>query len=117
MLSGRWHDSHFCWKIGATSLVNVTAFAGSAADAAPENVRTAPIAHAPNPRVLRVPPIISAPFQTNHLRLCTGGAPGAIPLRYLFATGWVILWRERSGCTDPLPSTFETVQDPPPNWT
>src|SRR4029079_6924028 len=31
MLSGRWHDSHFCWKIGATSLVNVGVFGASAA--------------------------------------------------------------------------------------
>src|SRR5262245_6162855 len=23
MLFGRWHASHFCWKIGAMSLVNV----------------------------------------------------------------------------------------------
>jgi hypothetical protein len=25
MESGRWHDSHFFWKIGATSFVNVGA--------------------------------------------------------------------------------------------
>src|SRR3954469_1847273 len=31
MLLGRWHDSHFCWKIGATSLVNVTVFESAAA--------------------------------------------------------------------------------------
>src|SRR5438132_11649004 len=31
MLSGWWHDSHFCWKIGATSLVNVGVFGASAA--------------------------------------------------------------------------------------
>src|SRR3954465_15446809 len=31
MLSGRWHDSHFCWKIGATSPVNVGIFGASAA--------------------------------------------------------------------------------------
>src|SRR5262249_60270638 len=27
MLSGRWHASHFCWKIGAMSLGNVGVFA------------------------------------------------------------------------------------------
>src|SRR6476469_7341867 len=43
MLSGRWHDSHCCWKIGATSLVNVGVFgvsaavAGSAATTRPLN--------------------------------------------------------------------------------
>src|SRR5262245_22796467 len=33
MLSGRWHASHFCWKIGATSFVNVGVFGASAAAA------------------------------------------------------------------------------------
>jgi hypothetical protein len=32
--SGRWHASHFAWKIGATSLVNVGTVVGSAAIAA-----------------------------------------------------------------------------------
>jgi hypothetical protein len=37
MLSGRWHDSHFAWKIGAISFVNVGAgFGVSAAWATPE---------------------------------------------------------------------------------
>src|ERR1700752_4711568 len=31
---GRWHASHFSWKIGATSLVNVGVFVVSAAAAA-----------------------------------------------------------------------------------
>jgi hypothetical protein len=30
--SGRWHDSHFAWKIGATSFVNVGAFAAVCAN-------------------------------------------------------------------------------------
>jgi hypothetical protein len=34
MLSGRWHDSHFAWKIGAISFVNVgVGFGASAARA------------------------------------------------------------------------------------
>src|SRR5262249_44461648 len=33
MLSGRWQASHFCWKIGATSFVNVGVFGASAAAA------------------------------------------------------------------------------------
>src|SRR6478735_2345804 len=41
MLSGRWHDSHFCWKIGATSLVKVTVLAVSAAAAGSEDTRRA----------------------------------------------------------------------------
>src|SRR5712671_6935715 len=41
ILSGRWHDSHFCWKIGATSLVKVTVFAVSAATAGSEDTRRA----------------------------------------------------------------------------
>jgi len=44
MLFGRWHDSHFCWKIGATSLVNVTDLPASAAAAG--------IAAAPNTSAL-----------------------------------------------------------------
>src|SRR3954462_121472 len=41
ILSGRWHDSHFCWKIGATSFVNVTVLALSAAAAGSEDTRRA----------------------------------------------------------------------------
>src|SRR6185436_2074221 len=41
MLFGRWHDSHFSWKIGATSLVNVTAFGESAAVAGIDDTRKA----------------------------------------------------------------------------
>src|SRR5437870_2143912 len=40
MLSGRWHDSHFAWKIGATSFVNVGA-AFSAATAEPDRHNSA----------------------------------------------------------------------------
>src|SRR5262249_39741924 len=55
MPSARWQDSHLFWKIGATSLVNVTAFAGSAASAAPANNTialepTAVLAQLPNVR-------------------------------------------------------------------
>src|SRR4051812_27890621 len=39
MLSGRWHDSHFCWKIGATSFVNVTVFESAAAAGSDETRR------------------------------------------------------------------------------
>src|SRR5205823_5446591 len=43
MLSGRWHDSHFAWKIGAMSLVNVgAAFGASAARAAPARLSATP---------------------------------------------------------------------------
>src|SRR3954465_2693080 len=41
MLSGRWHDSHFCWKIGAMSLVNVGVLALSAATAGSADTRRA----------------------------------------------------------------------------
>src|ERR1043165_4734686 len=41
MLSGRWHDSHFCWKIGAMSLVNVGVLALSAATAGIDDTRRA----------------------------------------------------------------------------
>src|SRR5471030_1283605 len=41
MLSGRWHPSHFCWKMGATSFVNVTVFAVSAAAAGIDETRRA----------------------------------------------------------------------------
>src|SRR4029450_13983105 len=41
MLLGRWHDSHFCWKIGATSLVNVTVLGESAAAAGIDETRRA----------------------------------------------------------------------------
>src|SRR5580704_635073 len=40
MLFGRWHDSHFCWKMGATSFVKVTVLA-SAAVAGSEDMRRA----------------------------------------------------------------------------
>jgi len=40
--SGRWHASHFSWKIGATSLENVGAFAGAVG--APATVALANIA-------------------------------------------------------------------------
>src|SRR5215831_14009274 len=41
MLSGRWHASHFCWKIGAISLVNVGVLAASAAPAGIADTSTA----------------------------------------------------------------------------
>src|SRR5205807_9069926 len=36
--SGRWHASHFAWKIGAISLVNVTGCAAGCAGAAAGNI-------------------------------------------------------------------------------
>src|SRR4051794_35733346 len=39
MLLGRWHDSHFCWKMGATSLVKVTVFASAAAAGIDDTMR------------------------------------------------------------------------------
>src|SRR6266852_1457913 len=47
--SGRWHASHFSWKIGAMSLVNVGVFAPSAAAATATagEISAAPSAHAP----------------------------------------------------------------------
>jgi hypothetical protein len=47
MLSGRWHDSHFAWKIGATSFVNVTCFGESAAIAVAGTTSAASASHAP----------------------------------------------------------------------
>src|SRR5919109_4824928 len=48
--SARWHASHFSWKIGATSFVNVGADFAAAAWALAVNgrARTAPIANAIN---------------------------------------------------------------------
>src|SRR6266852_9162932 len=45
--SGRWHDSHFSWKIGAMSFVNVGVFGASAAAAAPGSISATLSAHAP----------------------------------------------------------------------
>jgi len=45
--SGRWHASHFSWKIGAMSLVNVGVFGASAAAAAPGSISATLSAHAP----------------------------------------------------------------------
>jgi hypothetical protein len=45
MLSGRWHDSHFAWKIGAISFVNVgVGFGASAACATPARLMATPSA-------------------------------------------------------------------------
>src|ERR1700722_6252132 len=41
MLFGRWQVSHFSWKIGATSFVNVTVFAESAAATGSDDTRRA----------------------------------------------------------------------------
>src|SRR6185436_284479 len=41
MLLGRWHDSHFCWKIGATSLAKVTVLPASAAAAGIDDTKRA----------------------------------------------------------------------------
>src|SRR5471030_1606352 len=53
MLSTRWHNSHFCWKIGATSLVNVTVLAASAAAAGMDDTRRALNASAVETRNIR----------------------------------------------------------------
>src|SRR5689334_24209028 len=45
--SGRWHASHFSWKIGAMSFVKVGTFGASAADA------TAADSSAPNVNITR----------------------------------------------------------------
>src|SRR6476619_2537865 len=60
MPSARWHDSHFDWKIGATSLVNVTVFVGSAARATPATKRVAPTVKAHRPSQLVGLPYIVA---------------------------------------------------------
>src|SRR6185436_14248428 len=54
MLSGRWHDSHFCWKIGATSLVNVGVFGASAAAAGTAAASSPPNASAIETRNITV---------------------------------------------------------------
>jgi len=51
--SGRWQLSHFAWKIGAMSLVNVGIEVGSAALAMAGTQRTAVIAAAPVAQDLR----------------------------------------------------------------
>jgi hypothetical protein len=45
--SGRWHASHFSWKIGAMSLVNVGVFAASAAAETAGSINAALSTHAP----------------------------------------------------------------------
>ena len=47
----RWHASHFAWKIGATSLVNVGT-PSSAANAAPGASTTSAATAANTPRIL-----------------------------------------------------------------
>src|SRR6185436_16336840 len=69
MPSARWHDSHFSWKIGATSFVNVTGVAGSAATATPENVRVALSTAALEPSQLVNLRMSSAPFETGRLQV------------------------------------------------
>src|SRR6185503_8252016 len=60
MPSARWHDSHFAWKIGATSLVYVTVFVGSAASETPATKRVAPTVTAHRPSQLVGLPYIVA---------------------------------------------------------
>src|SRR5260221_3338069 len=55
MLAGRWQASHFAWKIGAMSLVNVGVFAASAARAEPDRTRTAPTVSALNDLTMPTP--------------------------------------------------------------
>src|SRR5437762_8306063 len=45
--AGRWHDSHFSWKIGAMSLVNVGDLAVCADRGEAEPARTQPAATTP----------------------------------------------------------------------
>ena len=47
----RWHASHFAWKIGATSLVNVGT-SSSAANAAPGTSTAVAATTASTPRIL-----------------------------------------------------------------
>ena len=49
MLSGRWHDSHFAWKIGAMSLVNVGVAGAAAAIVEAGTCTIAPIPNTPAP--------------------------------------------------------------------
>src|SRR4029453_5618365 len=56
----RGHASHFDWKIGATSLVNVTVFVGSAARVTPATKRVAPTVKAHRPSQLVGLPYIVA---------------------------------------------------------
>ena len=51
--SGRWHASHFSWKIGAMSFVNVGVFGASAAAAAAGSISAAPSVQAPTDDVPR----------------------------------------------------------------
>jgi hypothetical protein len=53
MESGRWHASHFAWKIGAMSFVNVGAVS-SAAFAMTGAITTTPTASRRVPRHFRV---------------------------------------------------------------
>src|SRR5712691_7700691 len=57
--SGRWHASHFSWKIGAMSLVNVGIFGASAAAAAAGSIIATLSAHAPT-ATFRAGPCFSA---------------------------------------------------------
>src|SRR5215510_2104962 len=66
MPSARWHDSHFAWKIGATSFVNVGVLVGSAAWAIPATSSTAPTVKAHRPsQLVGLPYIRRAPFETS----------------------------------------------------
>src|SRR5262249_14035197 len=58
--SARWQDSHFAWKMGATSLVYVTVLVGSAASVTPATNSTAPIVKALFPSQLVSLPCIVA---------------------------------------------------------
>jgi hypothetical protein len=50
--SGRWHASHFSWKIGAMSFVKVGAFGASAAAAAPGRISATPSVTAPTAKLV-----------------------------------------------------------------
>ena len=57
---GSWHDWHLAWKIGATSLENVTGFWGSAALAAPGAASRPAATIADNPRQPFIPAILNS---------------------------------------------------------
>ncbi len=74
----RWQESHFSWKIGATSLLNVGVVA-SAARASPGSVRIAPSATRPTPAV-RTRPAFTRVMWCSFYPLRWGPTPTA-PIR------------------------------------
>src|SRR5580765_7955205 len=88
MLLGRWHDSHFCWKIGATSLVNVTVLPASAAAAGIDETRKALQASATETRN------ITGSFRQRDIRRTMGPKLSTLPD--------IIRWPRNGGLCLPL---------------